>query len=147
MFASTTIRNTIYIAVENFLTDNGDMRLPQMEFSMQIGVAGEFFYNALVKWRIDNYLVVKAPTKDQADILNDRMRLYNFHQANYENVLYFAAETPIELDKIAIKLNKIITTHSLEGTFKCMLAEENGTLDYWNITKDSIELADAPLIF
>lgn len=147
MFASTTVRNTIYIAVENFLTDNEGMRLPQMEFSMQIGVAGEFFYNALVKWRTDNYLVVKAPAKKQADKLNDLMHLYNFRQAIHENVLYFAAETPIELDKIAVKLNKIITSYSLEGTFKCMLAEEDGTLDYWNITKDSIELADAPLPF
>lgn len=147
MFISSAIRNTVYIAIENFLADNGDIRLSQMEFSMQIGVAGEFFYNALEKWKTDNYIVVKAPNKKQADILDALMRIYNFHQANHENILYFATGTPTELNKIVMKLNKAIAEHSLEGTFRCMLTEEDGILDYWNVTKDSIELADAPITF
>lgn len=147
MFTSQAIRNTVYIAIEIFLADNGAIRLPQMEFSMQIGTAGEFFYNALEKWKADNYIAVKAPNKKQADILDELMHVYNFHQANHENVLYFATETPAKLNEIVIKLNKAIAEHSLEGTFHCILTEEDGTIDYWNVTKDGIELADAPIIF
>lgn len=146
LFISETTRNTVYAAIETFLANNGDTRLPQMEFSMLIKGMGEFFYNAFLE-DADNFIVIEAPDKKQADILAEFMRIYNFYQVNCENVLCFAARTPAELNNIVMKLNKTITEHVLEGTFKCMLTEENGNLDYWNVTKDNIELADAPIDF
>lgn len=140
MFMSQTVQDTVYIAIEEFLADNEDISFSQIEFSMQTGV---FFYDTLVEWKANNYIIVKAP-KDQANALDDLMSIYNFHQACCVNCLYFAIETPIELNKIIVALSKVISTARLEGVFKCMLAEEDGTLDYWNITKNGIELAEPP---
>jgi hypothetical protein len=143
VFISRTVQDTVYIAIEEFLADNEDIGFPQMEFSMQIGVAGDFFNDALIEWKANNYIIVKAP-KDQANALDDLMSIYNFHQACCVNCLYFAVGTPIELNKIIAALSKVISTAQLEGVFKCMLVEEDGTLDYWNITKSGIELAEPP---
>lgn len=143
MFMSQTVQDTAYIAIEEFLADNEDRSFSQIEFSMQTGV---FFYDASVEWKANNYIIVKAP-KDQVNALDDLMSIYNFHQACCVNCLYFAIETPIELNKIITALSKVISTAQLEGVFKCMLAEEDGTLDYWNITKSGIELAEPPSEF
>lgn len=154
MFHSRTIQNTVYIAIEQFLWDNNDNCLPGMFFSQQSGDTGDFFTSALLDTQEDNLIIVKAPDKESAQTLNLQMSRYNnfqnnddkltFAQCDCLNCVYFATKTPILLNKLIVLLNKEIATLTSAGVFKCLSAEEDGTLDYWNISSEGVELAEAP---